>query len=280
MKTALTVVSLMAAIVIAGTIVYLNGKKPPPASAADAATASGESLTGPPRANVPREEPAEPVLEPHIEAAQTSTPVQSASEEVSAGVPGAAPTPTPFSRAIDTLVSSQATFQQKHEAWRQLQDARQLDQAIEALKKGATENPASAAYPAALGQAQLYKAGELSQSGGTISEMGILGMQADQNFDASLKLDPANWEAQFFKAAAMHHWPLELNKGQEVIQRLASLIDQQDATAPQPQFAQAYVVLGDQYTKMGQSNYALATWQLGAQKFPANQELQRKIRGN
>jgi hypothetical protein len=74
-----------------------------------------------------------------------------------------------------------------------------MTQAIEALRQGAEDNPTSAAYPAALGQAQLYRAGEVASNGGTISEMGILGMQADQSFDAALKLDAANWEAQFFK---------------------------------------------------------------------------------
>ena len=109
--------------------------------------------------------------------------------------------------------------------------------------------------------------------------MGILGMQADQNFDAALKLDPANWEAQFFKAAAMSHWPLELNKGEEVIQRLSHLIDQQEAMSPRPQFAQTYVLLGDQYQKMGKPDYAAATWQLGAAKFPGDSTLQQKISG-
>lgn len=280
MKTALTILSLAAAIVVVGTIVYLNGQKPPPASALDAEAPSSESVTRPPHANIPRREPLEPVLQAQMESARTSIPVQTASEPDPGNATIAAATPTAFSRAIDTLVSSQASFQQKHEAWRQLRDGRQLDRVIEALKQGATENPASAAYQAALGLAQLYKAGELSQSGGTISEMGILGMQADQSFDAALKLDPANWEAQFFKAAAMHHWPLELNKGQEVIQRLARLIDQQDGMPPQPQFAQTYVILGDQYRKMGQTDYAEATWQLGAQKYPGNQELQGRIQGH
>jgi hypothetical protein len=153
-------------------------------------------------------------------------------------------------------------------------------QVIEALKQGAAENPTVADYPAALGQAQLYRAGEMLRNGATINELGILGLQADQNFDAALKLDPANWEAQFFKAASMSHWPPELNKGDEVVQRLSRLIDQQDTMSPQPQFGQTYVVLGDQYQKMGQPDYAAATWQIGAQKFPGHQELQQKIRGN
>ena len=107
--------------------------------------------------------------------------------------------------------------------------------------------------------------------------MGIAGMQADQYFDSALKLDPSNWDAQFFKAVAMSYWPAELNKGPEVIQRLASLIDQQETMPPQPQFAQTYVRLGDQYLKAGQPDYAQQTWQLGAARFPTDPTLQTKI---
>jgi hypothetical protein len=191
-----------------------------------------------------------------------------------------APTATLISEAIATLVSPHTSFQQKEEAWRLLIESGQLDQAIEALARGAVENPNLAEYPATLGQAQLRKAGVIAQSGGRISDMGMLGMQADQNFDHALTVDPANWEAQFFKAVAMSHWPLELNKGEEVVQRLSSLIDQQDTLTPQPHFAQTYVVLGDQYQKLGEPDYALATWQIGAQKFPGDLVLQQKVRGN
>jgi tetratricopeptide (TPR) repeat protein len=185
-----------------------------------------------------------------------------------------------LSQAVDTLVSPQASFQQKRAALKQLRDEGELDQAIELLKQGAANNPASAAYPAALGQVELQKAGVVSQNGGSVNEMGILGMQADQNFDAALKLDPANWEAQFYKAAAMSYWPPELNKSPEVIQRLASLIDQQETMPPQPQFAQTYVLLGDQYQKAGQPDYAQQTWQLGAAQFPGDPTLQKKIAGS
>jgi len=185
---------------------------------------------------------------------------------------------SPVARAVATLISSATSFQLKEEAWEQLRADGQLDQVIEALKQGATENPDSAAYPATLGQAQLRKAGVIAQGGGPLNEMGILGMQADQNFDQALKLDPSNWDAQFFKATAMSHWPLELNKGDEVIQRLSTLIAQQEAMPAMPQFAQTYVVLGDQYQKLGMPEYASATWILGAQTFPGDPTLQQRIR--
>lgn len=158
-----------------------------------------------------------------------------------------------------------------------MRDAGELDQAIEALKQGAVNNPTSAAYPAVWGEAELQKANAIFQSGGNINEMGILGMQADQSFDAALKIDPANWDAQFSKAAAMSYWPAELNKGGEVVQRFSSLIDQQETMTPQPEFEQTYVLLGDEFQKLGQPDKAQATWQLGLKKFPGDPTLQNRI---
>ncbi len=182
-------------------------------------------------------------------------------------------------RAIETLVSPQTTFQDKQAALKQLREGGQLDEAMDALKKGAAENPGSAEYPTAMGEVGLQKAYALSRSGGSVNQMGMVGMQADQNFDDALKLDPSNWEAQYFKAAGMSYWPAELNKGPEVTQRLLNLIDQQETMPSQPQFAQTYALLGDQYQKAGQTDYASQTWQLGAARFPADTTLRAKIAG-
>jgi hypothetical protein len=57
-------------------------------------------------------------------------------------------------------------------------------------------------------------------------------------------------------------------------------IDQQETMPPQPQFGQTYVVLGDQYQKMGRPEHAAATWLMGAQRFPGHLEIQQRIRGN
>lgn len=185
-----------------------------------------------------------------------------------------------LSRAIEMLVSPQTTFQERQTVLKQLRESGQLDDAIEAVKQGAADNPNSAAYPLTMGELELQKASVLARTGGTVSQMGMAGMSADQSFDDALKLDPSNWEAQFAKAAAMSYWPAELNKGQEVVQRLQNLIDQQEAMPSQPQFAQTYVLLGDQYQKAGQMDYANQTWQLGAQKFPADQTLRARITGS
>jgi hypothetical protein len=92
-----------------------------------------------------------------------------------------------------------------------------------------------------------------------------------------LKIDPSNWEAQFVKASALAGWPAGLNIGPEVIQQLSSLIDQQETMTPQTQFAQTYVLLGDQYQRAGQLDYAQATLQLGLAKFPSDPTFQKRI---
>jgi tetratricopeptide (TPR) repeat protein len=109
--------------------------------------------------------------------------------------------------------------------------------------------------------------------------MGILAMQADQSFNAALKIDPQNWEANFVKASSTYYWPPDEKRDNDNVQRLASLIDQQETMTPNPAFVQTYVVLGNQYEKMGQHDKAVATWQLGLQKFPSDAALLKKVSG-
>jgi len=180
---------------------------------------------------------------------------------------------TAFRQAIDILVSPQTSFQQRQAAWKQLRDAGQLDQALATLKQGAADNPSSAEYPTALGEAYVYKLQTIRD----FHEVSILALQADQSFNTALGIEPTNWEAKFFKAAALSRWPPEMNKGPEVIQQFSNLIDQQEAMPPQPQFAQTYLLLGDQYRKTGQHDYAVQTWRLGLAKFPGDSALQGRI---
>jgi hypothetical protein len=272
MKTLTVALVCLGIGIVGGLVIPRNWKKAAPGPLVESSPNLVADETQPERIPTPKQEPAGIVSDNTKDTKPVPVLVAPANELKSAQS-------TSLNQAIDILVSPRAGFQQKRDVWKQLRDGGELDQAIEALKQGAANNPASAEYPAALGQAELQKAGVVSQNGGNVNELGILGMQADQSFDAALKLDPANWEAQFYKAAAMSYWPAELNKGPEIIQRLASLIDQQGTMTSQPQFAQTYVLLGDQYQKAGQSDYAEQTWQLGAVQFPADPVLQKKIAG-
>ncbi|MGO9586753.1 MAG: hypothetical protein ACLP2Y_11215 [Limisphaerales bacterium] len=266
MKPSIIITLAVCSAGVAGTIIYLNRPK-----AAPAPTPVAES--SPAQTEPTQPEKKEPLIV--SDKAGEPAPVSIANSVASDLKPDRAA--TALSQAVDALISAKTSFSDKQALWGKLKDAGELDQAIAELKQRAANNPNDAEIPAALGQAELQKAGVLSQNGGSINEMGILGMQADQSFDTALKLDPSNWEAQFFKANAMSYWPAELNKGQEVIQRLASLIDQQEAMPSQPQFAQTYVLLGDQYQKTGQLDQAALTWQLGLARFPNDSSLQKRI---
>lgn len=178
-----------------------------------------------------------------------------------------------FGAELKTLVSPQASYAQKQAAWKQLRDAGQLDQAIAQLEQAVNEDPKVAEYSAELGRAYLQKLGTTQD----IRQQAVLAMQADQTFDEALKLDPNNWDARFYKATALSHWPADLNKSQEVMQNLSTLIDQQEARPPQPEYAQSYVLLGEQYLKAGYPDNAKEMWQRGAALFPQNEVLQKKL---
>ncbi|HTV63659.1 MAG TPA: hypothetical protein VMH30_13930 [Verrucomicrobiae bacterium] len=106
-----------------------------------------------------------------------------------------------------------------------------------------------------------------------------MALQADQAFDAALQIDPKNWEAQFVKYSTLYYWPANSQTDNQAVQGLTSLINQQETMPSSPQFAQTYVMLGDEYQKIGQPDKALATWELGAQEYPADSTLQQKIAG-
>lgn len=184
---------------------------------------------------------------------------------------------TPFSSAVarelQTLLEPKADFADKQAAWKQLRETGKLSQAITELEHRSVEDPSDSECLAVLGQAYLQKAGTLQD----MREQGILGMKADMTFEAALKVDPQNWEARFVKAVAMSYWPPELNKSQEIMENLSTLIDQQEAQSPQPYFAQTYALLGDQYKKAGYPDLARQMWQHGANLYPNDTTLRQKL---
>ncbi|HEX4351191.1 MAG TPA: hypothetical protein VH251_12425 [Verrucomicrobiae bacterium] len=256
----------------AGAIIYLSHQKasPPP---------------------TPVVQPAPPATTESVPNAETTTAskpeLPHGIQETAGESVGAAPSATPVvasdnsnpvSKAVDGLLSAKSAAE-KHNLFQQLVQSGQIDQAIDELKQRAAANPNDPEIPTTLGEAQLNKVKALKDSGGDLNDMGILAMQADQSFNAALKIDPQNWEAQFMKCSSMYYWPANLQMDNDVVQRLSGLIDQQGTMPSQPQFAQTYVVLGNEYQKIGQPDKAMATWQLGAQQFPNDPTLQKKISG-
>jgi hypothetical protein len=272
MKSSIVVLIALGVAVAGGTMLYHRHSAAPSVPVIPAAaTSSARPAENPPPASTM----AEP-KSPGMESVSSATASPTVADETK---PGAAINATPFSRTMAALVSPQTGFKERQALWKQFREAGELDQAIDALKKGATEHPEDPAWPTALGEAEINKIREVRENNGDYNSIAILGLQADQNFDAALKLDPANWEAQYYKAAALANWPAEMNKGPEVIQQLSNLIDQQEALPSQPQFALTYLLLGEQYQRSGQSDYAVQTWKLGAARFPDNATLRKKISG-
>ncbi len=181
-------------------------------------------------------------------------------------------------QAVDALLAAKSG-EEKNNLFQQLLKDGKLDAVMAELKQRMTENPDNAQLPTTLGEAQLNKVRALKEAGGDMNDMGILAMQADQSFNAALKIDPKNWEANFVKASAMFYWPADATRDADVVQRLSGLIDQQETMTPNPAFVQSYIVLGNEYQKLGQPDKAIATWQLGLQKFPGDPTLLKKISG-
>ena len=179
-------------------------------------------------------------------------------------------------QAIESLLSPQLTHEQRRDILKKLNESGKLDQAISELDQRAADNPRNAEYQTMLGQAYLEKGIPLQDGS---NDKVILVMQAMKSFDVALSDDPANWEARYTRTAILSHYPAEMNKGQEVIDQFTQLINQQEAQPPQAQFAKTYMLLGDQYQKLSQNDYALATWQAGAQLFPNDKTLRKRLAG-
>ena len=259
--------------VVACAIVYSNRQKTSPPIPAPVPEASPDEMTTQPRpekvAVVSQDSP--PANAGNPEKTSPAIPVVSEAKPDDSA--------NPIHKAVDALLSAKSAAE-KHDLFQQLIKDGQMDAAMAELKQRMTDNPNNAQLPTTLGEAQLNKVRAIKEAGGDLNEMGILAMQADQSFNAALKIDPQNWEANFVKAASMYYWPADEKRDADVVQRLSGLIDQQETMTPNPAFVQTYVVLGNEYQKLGQPDKAIATWQLGLTKFPNDPALLKKISGH
>lgn len=187
---------------------------------------------------------------------------------------------SPAKKMANALLSAKSA-KEKQALFDELRkDPQQLDAVISELKQEATQNPNNPEIPTTIGEAQLNEIRAMKENGNNaVDQIGILAMQADQEFSAALQIDPKNWEAQFVKDSSMYYWPADPQRDGQVVQSLTGLIDQQEKMPSNPNFAQTYVMLGNEYQKIGQPDKAMATWQLGAQEFPSDSTLQKKITG-
>jgi len=257
-------------------IVFLNKQKPAmtpetaPVANVSGTQPAATSQAGP----VPAAKPAAPAATaPAVpEAVPAQAIVSAALEAKTADAANA------IHQKVDALLSAKSAAE-KHALFEDLVKSGHIDDAIAELNQRMAGNPTNAGIPTTLGEAQLNKLRAIKEAGGDINDLGILAMEADKSFNAALKIDPQNWEANFVKASSMYYWPADPARDNDVVQRLSGLIDQQETMTPTPAFAQTYLVLGNQYQKMGQPDKAQATWQLGLTKFPNDPALQKKLNG-
>ena len=272
MKSLTLAFVILGSMVIGGSVVYLCQKKTAPIPVAE--TTSKEVAQTPPEKTA---SPADAPVASTIENTNTAAPLVVAvpTPDVSA----VAAAKSAMGKTIDALLDRKITADQKRALIQQLVKSGQVDQAIAELKQRGTDNPNDAEIPTTIGELQLNQLRALHDAGADPNDIGILAMQADQSFNAALKIDPQNWEAQFVKAASMTYWPADPTRDAGVVQQLSSLIDQQETMPSQAAFAQTYLMLGNEYQKIGQPDKAVATWQLGLAKFPNDPTLQQKLNG-
>jgi len=269
-KSVIIFIALCGIIVCA--IVYLNKTKTsaPVASPMTNSAPEQNASAAPEKISVPKTD-------------TSPAPVESASAPVAAAPVIANVKPddstNPIRKLVDGLLSAKSAAE-KHNLFQQLVKSGQIDAAIAELQQRAAANPNDPEIPTTLGEAMLNKLRDLHDTGkGDVNDMGILAMQADQSFNNALKIDPANYEAQLVKSISQTFWPADPTRDAQTVQTLAGLIDRQETMTPQPDFAQTYLYLGNEYQKIGQPDKAQATWELGLQKFPNDSALQKKISG-
>jgi tetratricopeptide (TPR) repeat protein len=271
-KIALSII--IAGALTAGAIIYVNHQKTAPAPAQVATTAPQPTEQPPPE---PAPAP-QPTAQPAVVVSTPAPAPAAAVAPVETNTTADAPTNS-IRKSVDALLSAKSGAE-KHNLFVQLAKDGQLDAAIEELKQRAAADPNDAAIPTTLGEALLNKVRAMRESGITDpTDLGIYALQADQQFNAALKIDPKNWEANFVKAATTFYWPPDAQRDANAAQTLANLIDQQEAMSPRPEFAQTYAALVKQYQKMGKMDEAAATLNLGLQKFPSDPALQQMAAG-
>jgi tetratricopeptide (TPR) repeat protein len=162
------------------------------------------------------------------------------------------------------------------DAWGRFQRARELgilDDAIAEAEKYAAAHPAEADPQIALAAAYTVKL--MATPDGM--ERGTWAMKALGCYDAALKVDPENWDAQFSRGVNLSRWPAFLGKQPEAIQAFERLIEQQSRTAPEPKFAQTYYQLGNTYREAGNVEKAREVFRKGAALFPDDKTLREQV---
>ena len=173
----------------------------------------------------------------------------------------------------DRILSGEVRGDELDRLWQTLREEDRIDGVVAEIERQAGLAPSNPDLQNELGKAYIQK---LFDAG--IGPMAAAwGEKADQAFDRALALDETHWEARFQKAMALSNWPEFQGKRNESLHQFELLMEQQERAGPEEEHAWTYFVLGNLYDQGGNREKAQAIWKRGAERFPDNDELTRKL---
>jgi tetratricopeptide (TPR) repeat protein len=186
------------------------------------------------------------------------------------------PAADPEAAAIaDRILSGQVQGDELDRLWHELRQEKRIDAVLAEIERQAALAPNNPDMQSELGKAYIQKLFDA----GVGPMAAVWGEKADRAFDHALALDDAHWDARFQKAMALANWPEFMGKRNESLRQFETLIEQQERAAPEREHALTYYFLGNLYDQGGDREKALATWKRGAERFPTDGRLTRKLEG-
>ena len=101
---------------------------------------------------------------------------------------------------------------------------------------------------------------------------------SSEALQTALQLDPTHWQARFVLAMNNYNMPAFLNRTGDAIRELETLRAQQRDRNDRPYYALTYLYLGDAYKRVGRDADARTAHATGARLFPADAQLQQRVR--
>ena len=149
------------------------------------------------------------------------------------------------------------------------------DRAIERIKALVAKHPDNPDLITFLGRAYLAKVNTVKQP----IQQGQLAFAAVGEFSKALEKDESHFDARWYRGVMNYYMPKFLNKTDESIKDLETLVEQGGGGAGDERYANVYRMLGAAYRKAGRAEDAKKTWERGHDLFPADEVLKKAVGG-
>jgi tetratricopeptide (TPR) repeat protein len=174
-------------------------------------------------------------------------------------------------KTLQELRRADLSWEDRQALW-SARSKEQQDLVLAEFEQIAAANPRSADLQNELGEAYVHRLMTADFMG-----MMVFGQKAEKQFDRALELDDHHWGARFNKAMSLANQPAFLGRQPEAIGHFQTLIEQQEAAAPERRHVETYLFLGNLYAQSGDQDKARATWQRGLSRFPDANELRQRL---